>query len=188
MLRRIFLFPWCCLMLVGVGFADRVAADHAEIEDTRTLLIEGVYRVGARVLFDMDEKVLAALDSGVPLVVLVEIRVIRRYSFIWSTTESQLSQRYRIQFHALSERYTVEDLNKGTLQSFLYVSDLLDTIGTVYDVPVIRDSDVQGRKQYFVRMRVSFDIESLPTPIRLWAYFGSDWKLTGGWYEWPLNP
>ncbi|MEE9342579.1 MAG: DUF4390 domain-containing protein [Gammaproteobacteria bacterium] len=177
-----------CLLFAGFTASLPVIADHAEIRDARTLLVDGVYRVGANVVFDMDEKVQAALDNGVPLVVRVNIKVIRQHNRFWKTTESVVNKRYRIQYHALSQRYIVKNLKKNTQTSFRFISDVLEAIGTVYDVPVIRDSQVQGRKDYRVRMQVSFDVESLPTPIRLWAYFGSDWKLTGGWHEWPLHP
>jgi len=37
-------------------------------------------------------------------------------------------------------------------------------------------------------MRADLDVESLPTPVRLWAYLGSAWSLKGDWYQWLLQP
>lgn len=163
-------------------------ADHAAIRDMRSLLVDGVYRLSAHVRFDMDRKVQAALDSGVPLVVDVEMEVVRDRYFPWPETVAELDWRYVIQYHALSQRYIVKNLSTESQQSFRRMEDVLETLGNIYDVPIIEAARLKDGERYRARMRVAFDVESLPTPIRLWAYFHSDWKLTGGWYEWPLKP
>jgi len=165
-----------------------VLADHAKIKDMRSLLVDGVYRLSARVQFDMDRKVQAALDSGVPLVVDVETQVVRERLFPWPETVAEKNWRYIIQYHALSQRYIVRNLSNDSQQSYRRMDDVLDTIGNIYDVPIIEAARLSKDETYDARMRVAFDVESLPTPIRLWAYFHSDWKLTGGWYQWPLKP
>lgn len=180
-------FIRCCLLL-GCCYAVPAIAEHAAIEDERTLLVDGVYRASARVVFDMDKKVQEALDNGVPLVVDLEIELVRERPWLWSQVIHEFRQRYVLYYHALSRRYIVKDVNKDTQQSFRYISDALDLIGNIYDVPLVAADELQEDATYRVRMRASFDVEALPTPIRLWAYFGSDWKLTRGWNQWPLKP
>jgi hypothetical protein len=177
----------CCLLL-GCCYAPAVTADHAAIENERAMLVDGTYRVGAHVVFDMDEKVQEALDNGVPLVVDLQIEVIRKRPWWWPEVVMEQKQRYMMYYHALSRRYIVKDENTQTQQSFRYINDALEAIGNVYDLPVIAADELLPDAEYRVRMRAAFDVEALPTPIRLWAYFGSDWKLTGGWTQWPLNP
>lgn len=183
--RRILL---SLMMLLLGGLWTSASANHAAIKDMRSLLVDGVYRLSARVKFDMDRKVQAALDSGVPLVVDVEMQVVRERLFPWPETVAELNWRYVIQYHALSQRYIVKNISTESQQSFRRMSDVLETLGDIYDVPIIEAARLKKGETYQARMRVAFDVESLPTPIRLWAYFHSDWKLTGGWYQWPLQP
>ena len=180
---------WIRMAMVMIACACTPAfAGHAKIRDMRSLLVDGVYRLSARVQFDMDRKVQAALDSGVPLVVDVEMEVVRERLFPWPETVAERDWRYVIQYHALSQRYIVRNLSTDTQQSFRRMEDVLDTLGNIYDVPIIEAARLKDGETYDARMRVAFDVESLPTPIRLWAYFHADWKLTGGWYQWPLRP
>ena len=175
--------------LAGLLFVSSPAfADHAAIEAGRTMLVDGVYRVGARVIFDMDEKVQEALDNGVPLVVDFEIELVRKRSWLWPEQIVDIRQRYQMHYHALSRRYIVRDITDGGQMSFRYISDALDSMGNVYNVALIAADKIDDPDDYLVRMRAVFDVEALPTPIRLWAYFGSDWKLTGSWTQWPLTP
>ncbi len=178
----------CCVMFGCCYYVAPLAAEHAEIEDERTLLVNGIYRASARVVFDMDQKVQEALDNGVPLVVDLEIGLIRKRRWLWPEVIHEFKQRYMLYYHALSRRYIVKDVNKGSQQSYRYIDDALDSIGNVYDVPLIAADALRENENYRVRMRASFDVEALPTPIRLWAYFGADWKLTRGWNQWPLKP
>jgi hypothetical protein len=177
----------CCLILGGC-YGASANADHATIENERTLLVNGIYRASAHVVFDMDEKVQEALDNGVPLVVDLEIELVRKRDWLWPEQVVEHKQRYMMYFHALSRRYIVKDVNKDVQQSYRYIGDALNAIGDVYDVPLIAADELYAEADYRVRMRALFDVEALPTPIRLWAYFSSDWKLTGGWTQWRLKP
>ena len=185
--NRVTQFFRCCLLL-GCCFVAPAIAAHAVIEDERTLLVDGIYRASARVVFDMDQQVQEALDNGVPLVVDLEIELVRKRRWLWPEVIFDFRQRYILYYHALSRRYIVKDVNKDSQQSFRYISDALDMIGNIYDIPLAADDELEEDAIYRVRMRASFDVEALPTPIRLWAYFGSDWKLTRGWNSWPLTP
>jgi hypothetical protein len=179
---------WACITTVALVCGIQSAwAGHAKIRDMRSLLVDGVYRLSARVEFDMDKQVQAALDSGVPLVVDVEMQVVRERLFPWPEKVAELDWRYVIQYHALSQRYIVRNVSTDSQQSFRRMADVLDTLGNIYDVPIIEADRLKEGEDYRARMRVAFDVESLPTPIRLWAYFHSDWKLTGGWYQWRLT-
>ena len=58
----------------------------------------------------------------------------------------------------------------------------------MYDLPVL-DLELLNREQtHTVRLRAVLDIESLPTPVRLWAYVSRDWGIESEWHEWPLEP
>ncbi len=170
------------------GRAPRAGDEVTRIQDTRSLLAGGVYRVGARVRFYINDTVREALDNGVPLVIELQVEVVRKREWLWEEVAAHLKVRYMIEYHALSQRYRVENYGSGEGYNFGSLGDALGYIGNVYDLPVIDANLLLPNTRYKVRMRAVLDIESLPTPIRLWAYLGSDWSLHSDWYKWSLKP
>jgi hypothetical protein len=158
------------------------------IRDTRSLLVDGVYRVGARIEFHINNTIREALDNGVPLVIELQVEVRRKRDWLWPETVAHLKVRYTIEYHALSRRYRVQNYSSGEGYNFGKLEEALAYIGNVYDLPVIDANLLQSDTLYKVRMRAVLDIESLPTPIRLWAYMGSDWSLRSDWNQWSLIP
>lgn len=163
-------------------------AGDAQIRDVRTLLSDGVYRLGARIDFHLNDTLQQALQNGVPLVLELRIEVIRERDWLWADREAYLRQRFGLQYQALTRRYLVNNYSTDVQYSFLELEEALDYIGNIYDLPLIDANLLKPQHTYWVRMRADLDIESLPTPVRLWAYLGSDWSLQGDWQRWPLQP
>lgn len=163
-------------------------AGDAQIRDVRTLLSDGVYRLGARIDFHLNDTLQQALQNGVPLVLELRIEVIRERDWLWADREAHLRQRFGLQYQALTRRYLVNNYSTDVQYSFLELEEALDYIGNIYDLPLIDANLLKPQHTYWVRMRADLDIESLPTPVRLWAYLGSDWSLQGDWQRWPLQP
>ncbi len=172
----------CCLLFTPVEAAD------PQIHDTRTLLVDGVYRVGARVDLTLNDTLQEALHNGVPLVIKLNIEVIRERRWLFPERVAQLEQKYALEYHALTETYLVKVLSTGAQHSFRTLGEALAFIGNVYDLPLIDENLLRPGRKYWVRMRVDLDVEALPTPIRVWAYLGSEWSLQGDWHRWPLLP
>ncbi len=174
-------------MLSPFGAAP-AGGDTPPIHDVRILLVDGVYRLGARVEFRLNDTVREALENGVPLVLELQIQVVRERELLWPEIIAELRQRFSLRYHALSQRYLVRNFNTGVLQSFRFLDDALRAIGNIYDLPLLDANLLKRDGDYRVRLRSQLDIESLPSPMRLWAYLDSDWRLNSGWYEWPLSP
>ncbi len=172
----------CCLL-----FSSSYAGD-AQIHDTRTLLVDGVYRVGARVDLALNDTLQEALHNGVPLVLKLSIEVIREREWLFPERVAELEQKFELEYHALTESYLVKVLSTGAQHSFRTLGHALDFIGNVYDLPLIDENLLRAGRKYWVRMRADLDVEALPTPIRVWAYLGSEWSLQGDWHRWPLLP
>lgn len=183
--RRWHLSLWllsCCLLLPPANAGD------VQIRDTRTLLVDGVYRVGAHVDLALNETLQEALHNGVPLILELRIEVIREREWFFRERAAELIQRFELEFHALTKSYLVRVLSTGTQHSFRTLDDALGFIGNVYDLPLIDENLLRAGRKYWVRMRADLDVEALPTPIRVWAYLGSEWSLQGDWHRWPLLP
>jgi hypothetical protein len=180
---------WCIPLLVSLCLAaGQVSARETRISAARTLLSDGVYRIGARVNFEFNETLHDALHNGVPLLIELRFEVLQERPWLWANVVASLSQRFELQYRALSRRYLVMNYSTGAQHSFSSMNDALGYIGNVYDLPLIDANLLEPDQTYMVRMRADLDVESLPTPVRVWAYLGSAWSLKGNWYQWPLQP
>lgn len=166
---------------------EQSSARETSISSVRTLLADGVYRIGANVEFEFNETLHDALHNGVPLLIELRIEVLRQRRWLWAGLVAKIRQRFELQYHALSQRYVVSNYSTGVQRSFSTMNDALKYIGNVYDLPLIDANLLDPQQTYIVRMRADLDVESLPTPVRLWAYLGSAWSLKGDWYQWPLQ-
>ena len=118
------------LALVALCFlALPTLASDAQIRDVRTLLSDGVYRLGARIDFSLNQTLQQALQNGVPLVLELRIEVIRERDWLWAERAAQLRQRFGLQFHALTRRYLVDNYSTDVQYSFLELEEALDYIG-----------------------------------------------------------
>lgn len=176
------------LLLVGLCLLSGNAwSRETRISDVSTLLVDGVYRLSALVEFDFNETLPDALHHGVPLIIEVRIEVVRKRKWLWPALVAELHQRFKLEYHVLSRRYQVYNYAIGVQQSFRSMHGALGYIGELYNLPLIDAHLLDRSQQYQVRMRADIDIESLPTPVRLWAYLGSEWSLKSNWFVWPLQ-
>ncbi len=176
------------LLLAGVLAPPATQARETRIIDARTLLVDGVYRLGAHVDFDFNDTLNDALHNGVPLLIELRIEVLRERGWLWQELIAELRLRFKLEYHALSRRYLVHNYSTGSQHSFATLNEALNNIGNVYDLPLIDAQLLNPKQTYNVRMRADIDVEALPTPVRVWAYLGSEWSLKSKWYEWQLLP
>jgi len=176
------------VMLLLMAVSQGAWARETRISDARTLLVDGVYRLGAHVDFDLNDTLPDALSNGVPLLIELRIEVLRERDWLWAEQVAELRQRFKLEYHALSRSYLVSNLGTGVQQSFRSMEEALAYIGDVYDLPLIDAHLLAPDQHYAVRMRADIDVEALPTPVRVWAYLGSEWSLKSNWFQWPLKP
>lgn len=176
---------WLCL---SAPFAVSAEQGYFSVRDAHTTLKDGVYRLDANIDFRFSDEALSALHSGLPFVINIEVKVDRPRDYLWADTVAALRQRYRIQFHALSDRYVVHNLNTDTRHSYVALEDALLAFGTLRDFPMLDRRLLDLDQTYRAGLRATLDIEALPTPMRLWAYVSEQWQLDSEWYQWPLLP
>lgn len=148
---------------------------------------DGVYYMRAEVDYHLSDPAREALDNGVPLVMELDIQVLRRRWWWWNEVIAELAQRYRMQYHALSERYVLTAVNSGESRSFRSLRALLDALGHVRALPIIDTGLLDPQESYQVRMRAALDIDSLPRPLRTVAYISPGWRLVSKWRTWSLG-
>lgn len=174
------------VLLAGLLWAASAWPAGFGVVKASTRLESGVYRLSARLEYHLSAPALEALQNGVPLTVAVEMAVLKQRSWLWDETVYALTQRFRLEYHALSRQYLVTNLNSGERRSFPNLTSALEFMGRIDDFPFLDRSLLKPGADYAGGLQVTLDIEALPAPLRLFAYLSDDWRLASEWYIWPL--
>lgn len=166
---------------------DRQDPGHFEVREARTRFLGGVYFLDASIALRLSAEARQALQSGVPLTIRLDVELLNPRRFWFDGTDAALRQRYQLEYHALSERYIVTNLNSGDQTSFGSLLLALDHLGRVERLPLIDAAVLDDHRGYEIRIRAALDVEQFPGPLRLLAFWRRDWSLASEWYRWPLQ-
>jgi|ETN07SMinimDraft_1059922.scaffolds.fasta_scaffold120729_1 hypothetical protein len=158
-----------------------------EIRSASVELRSGVYYLDAWVEYRLSTEARAALDAGVALTLDTEVEFLRSRRFWFDDKEANLRQGYELQYHALSERYLVLNLNSGEQSSFATLFSALNSLGRITELPLIDAALLDSDATYDIRIRALLSTEDIPGPLRLLAFWRRDWSLGSEWYIWQLD-
>ncbi len=175
------------LLLVLLLPARGAYAEGIEVRNASTRLQAGVWFLDADIDYSLNEATLEALENGLALDVELTIRLTQRRRLIWDPLHAELKQRYQLQFHALTERYIVRNLNSGEQVSFASLAAALAALGTVRSLPVIDDALLSRGERYHVALRAVVDIKEIGGPLAMIRFLWNDWRVTGEWVRWRLD-
>jgi hypothetical protein len=147
----------------------------------------GVYHLNAVIRYQLSTEALDALHSGVPLGLRLDIEIVDPRRWWFDNEGAALQQAYQLEYHALSERYLVLNLNSGEQESFASLLAALEYLGRIERLPLIDTAVLDDDRGYDVRLRASLDQEQFPGPLRLLAFWRRDWSIASEWYRWPLR-
>jgi hypothetical protein len=165
--------------------ADEVFS--AQINHAETTLQNKSYLLSANIVYRLSPKAMEALQNGVPLFWQVRIKVTQARFFLWNKTLSESTIRYHLDYHALLNMFRVRNETTGEIHNFSTLSAALDLMSAVRDFPVINQADVDTDTPTNVAIKVDFDPEALPLPLRTVAYLNREWYLSSEWTVWPLK-
>lgn len=163
------------------------SAEGFKVLSAETNLNKNVYQLKAKINLNFSDDALEALRSGVPLIILINIEVLKDRNWWWDKTVAELEQGYLLLYHALSEKYIIHNLNSGAQKNFISLSAALHSLSNINDFPLIDKNLLEEGDKYYGRLRTYLDIESLPAPMRPIAYISSQWQLESDWFSWPLE-
>jgi hypothetical protein len=158
-----------------------------EVRSAIAELRDGVYYLNAVIGYRLSTEAIDALHSGVPLGIRLDVEIIHPRRWWFDDDSNTLRQSYQIDYHAISERYIVLNINSGEQASFASLLSALEYVGRVERLPLIDSAVLEDDRGYYVRMRASLDQEQFPGPLRLLAFWRRDWSIASEWYRWPLR-
>ena len=158
-----------------------------EVRSAMAELRGGVYFVNAVISYRLSTDARDALHSGVPLGIRLDMEIIHPRRWWFDNENAVLRQAYQLEYHALSERYIVLNVNSGEQASFGSLFAALEFLGRVERLPLIDTAVLDDGRGYYVRLRAVLDEEQFPGPLRLLAFWRRDWSIASEWYRWPLR-
>ena len=177
------------LLALGAGLAPCAHAASFRVNDLSTRRLRGVYYLNADLALKLNRQASKALANGVPLTFVVDIEVERKRGWwIWNKTVAKLTERYRLSYRPLAERYRMDNLNSGANEEYPTRAAALEAISHIRNLPVIDATLLNPRDRYYVLVRVVLDTHDLPGPLKLLAAILPGWRQASGWRQARLEP
>jgi Domain of unknown function (DUF4390) len=180
------------LLLVGGTLrAEEPALEDGGRFEVRSAFLEPaehVYQLNATLGLVLSRNFQQAVREGVPVSIELDISVDRKRRYLPDQQAAQLVQRWQIHYHALSERYLVNNLNSGQQNSYATLDAALAALSQVRGLPVVDESLIQKGERYEGSLRVVATVEGgLPSALKF-MMFWIDWKRSTDWYTWSVLP
>ena len=176
-----------------LGMSAVVAQDEVdregyfEVRSASTEVVGDVHTLDARLQLVLSSEALEALESGVTLLIELQLQVIRVRRLIMDAVEAELAVRYELEYRPVSQRYIVRNLNSGDQDSFATLYSALNSLGRVQGLPVIDDEVLDEDAEYRVRLRAMLNTERYPAALRILFFWRGEWQLQSEWFEWSLE-
>ncbi len=162
------------------------AADYAAaIKDVDVRQQQNRYLLNAHLQYSLSPSAKQAIQNGVALswIVLIKVQTIKWW---WPIKVSALEIPWVIRYHALLNQYSVKNLSDESLEVFSSLRAALSYMGSLKDVDLQLDASQAQQHDYQLSLKIDFDREFLPIPLRAESYFSGQWFLSSEWMQWPL--
>lgn len=138
--------------------------------------------------YQLNETVLEALESGVPLAFETQINLRRDGAFFWQGDVVNRRLQSVLRFHPLASEYEVHKIYKNQRLVFATLNAALEALGLMRSLDIIEVAKLNTDEYYMVDVRTYLDIGALPLPLRPLAYLSPKWHLQSKVWEWRLKP
>lgn len=165
------------------GLEGRFEVRSADLE-----LRDDVYHLNARVDLPVSDAVRRGLAEGVPLTVELDLDIERVRQLLPNSRVAELTQRYHLQYNAVSARYILRNDNSGQQESFGMVDAALDQLSEVHSLPVLDKSLIAADRRYEANVRAKVDYGTVPFSLRVLMFWVNEWHRESDWYTWTLQP
>jgi len=159
-----------------------------EVRSADLQLTEGVYHLNAHLDLPVSDAVRRGLAEGVPLAVELDLDIERVRQLLPNSRVAELTQRYHLQYNAVSARYVLRNDNSGQQQSLSTVDEAIEQLSEVRGLPVLDKALLSVGRRYEANVRAKVDYGSVPFSLRVVMFWVNDWHRESDWYTWTLQP
>jgi hypothetical protein len=174
--------------LATAGATEAAAQTTVEVRSASLTLDQDVYELDARIEIRLPDEARKAIEAGLTMRLNYEIQLARVRSYLPDPTAAELTQSYELNYHALSQRWLVRNLNTGEQMDFGTLPSALEKLCDVRGLPVADAALVEPDHSYEARIRAEVDLYAGSDALRWILFWTDDWSATSEWFEWPLRP
>jgi hypothetical protein len=189
--RAALLWLACTLLALGVGTrplrADGLEG-RFEVRSADLQLKDGVYHLNARIDLPVSDAVRRGLAEGVPLTVELALDIERVRQLLPNSRVAELTQRYHLQYNAVSARYVLRNDNSGQQESLSSIDAAIEQLSEIRSLPVLDKALITPDRRYEASVRAKVDYGTVPFSLRVLMFWVSDWHRESDWYTWTLQP
>ena len=184
---------WALFALLAVTVWTRpIQADglegRFEVRSADLDLKDGVYHLNARIELPVSDAVRRGLAEGVPLRVELNLDIERVRQLLPNSRVAELTQRYHLQYNAVSARYILRNDNSGQQESLGTLDAAIEQLSEVHSLPVLDKALITPDRRYEANVRAKVDFGNVPFSLRVLMFWVSDWHRESDWYTWTLQP
>src|SRR3984957_7836747 len=165
------------------GLEGRFEVRSADLE-----LSDGDYHLNGRLELPLSDAVHRGLHEGKIVTVEVDLDVERVRLLLPNSRVAELTQRYHLQFNAVSARYILRNDNSGQQESLSTVEGAIEQLSEVRSLPVLDKALITADRRYEANVRAKVDYGSVPFTLRVVMFWVNDWHRESDWYTWTLQP
>jgi hypothetical protein len=181
-----------CALLAVTLWTRPLCADgldgRFEVRSADLDLKDGVYHLNARLDLPVSDAVRRGLAEGVPLTIELHLDIERVRQLLPNARVAELTQRYHLQYNAVSARYILRNDNSGQQESLGTVDAAIEQLSEVRGLPVLDKALISSDRRYEASVRAKVDYGSVPFSLRLVMFWVNDWHRESDWYTWTLQP
>lgn len=174
--------------LLALLLATAASAEFKALE-IQPKLTGNTLEMAGQLELALTPKVEEALAKGIPLEILLEVRLYRERDWLWNRKIGDWKLAREIRYHALSGQYLVKfsPARAEGQESYTSLTEALRALGNLSELRFALDEAPVGTDEaLLIRLRASLDIEALPAPLRPVAYTSLAWHLNSGWSQWKV--
>src|SRR5271155_354883 len=117
-------------------FADGLEG-RFEIRTASLELRESVYQMNSRIALPVSDAVRRGLAEGLPLNLELDLNIKRVRQLLPNSTVAELTQRYHLQYNAVSGSYILRNVNSGQQVSVGTLDAAIEQLSGVRSLPVL---------------------------------------------------
>ena len=179
---------FCVALVLCALPLGAVAAEDARFEVRSAYMepVDGIMQLNATLELGLSATALEALRDGVPVTLTLESQLRRKRRFLPDASAAEIEQRWRLQYHALSDRWLVTHLNTGLQTSWPNQAAALDHLSRPRAIPIIDAPLLRGSATYEASLRAIAEVGGMPDSLKM-LMFWVQWQRTTDWYTWTVR-